>query len=63
MKFEVLKPFDVVNGKDKSRPTVGKVYESRDLGITDKSMAEMARGGFVHLEAVNKSAPVPTASK
>jgi len=63
MKFETLKTFTVMQGKVEKTIPEGKVFDSRDLGITDKSMAELARGKFLHIEKGHEPAPKAQASK
>jgi hypothetical protein len=58
MKFEVLKEFAVMNGGDKKTMRAGKAADSRDVGLTEKSMAELQRGGFIHVEKGQADAPV-----
>jgi len=57
MKFETLKGFTVMDGKNPKNIRAGKGGDSRDYGISDKSMAELARGGFVHIEKGQADAP------
>jgi len=57
MKFEALKDVVVLDGEKKITVRAGKSADSRDVGITDKSMAELQRGGFVHVEKAQGKAP------
>lgn len=50
MKFEAIKDVHVMDGKVLKTIRAGKTADSRDWGITEKSLRELVASGRVHVE-------------